>query len=187
MKNNDLKIYFDSKLSNLYDVGYLTTDLHQVLSYSELLSEHALNKADKYFGEKARPLNRYAKPLKSSRLSSEITEIEKGSLALWISGTSLVTNIVMAVVSIKANNELKKKQLSVKFEISPQDKNIQKHLNSYQNGNYGYGEEGLKNLFETLSKINYSVSITAEDIYSIEHVTNKYSQRMVKTIEKSLE
>ncbi len=182
-----MKIYFDSKLSNLYDLGYLTTDLHQVLSYSELISIQSLENAEKYFGEDARPLNRYAKPLKSHRLSSEIRGVERGSLVLWIAGAGLVSSIVMPIVAIKVRHALEKKGMTIKFEVSPEDQNLQKHLQSYENGNFGTGERGLKNFFETLSKINYSVGITTEDVYSIEHVTNKYAQRMVKTIEKSLD
>ncbi|MED5238510.1 MAG: hypothetical protein VX379_02935 [Pseudomonadota bacterium] len=141
--------------------------------------------ADKYFGEKSRPINRYSSQL-TKGFKSEIVDVKKGSVAVAVAGATFIAAIVMPVVAIKVQRELEKEDQMVRFEISPQDESIKAHLQSYANGNFGRGEEGLTALFEVLQRLNYSVQISGEDIYSIEHVTNKYAQRMVKTIRKNV-
>jgi len=183
-KEYKLDIYFGSEIANLYELGYLTIDLQQLQSYSRLISEKNIEQAEKYFGEKSRPINRYSSQL-TKGTKSEIINVKKGSIELAIAGATLIAAVVMPIVAIKVQQELKYENQLVRFEISPQDESIQTHLQAYAKGNYGYGEKGLEALFEILQRLNYSVQITREDIYSIEHVTNKYAQRMVKTIKKN--
>ncbi len=181
MTERSVNLYFGSKIANLYDLGYLTVDLHQLSVFSNLIESGQSEESEKYFGEKARPINRYMRELTKGS-NAEIIDVKKGSVELILAGLGALASIVMPIVAIKIERELDLNSKTIKFEISPQDERIKTHLESYKNGTFGSGEQALQNLFEVLQRLNYSITIRAEDIYSIEHVTNKYAQRMVKTI-----
>lgn len=67
---SDLHIHFGGPLANLYDVGYLTVDLYQLMAFAELLDQKDESTIQRWYGEKARPFNRYAPPLEKYRQSS---------------------------------------------------------------------------------------------------------------------
>ena len=187
MNNNKLKIYFGSELSNLYDVGYLSTDIQQIIAFSEMINNSDLENVEKYFGEPVKGLNRYAKPLEKFAKSSEIIWVRKGSLELVISGMGLASAIIVPIAIAKVQHQLKKEGIERRFEISPEDKNLRIHLNAYERGKFGHGIEALNYLFEVLSRLKYKTSIVAEHAYRIDHVTDKYAGRMVRTIKRNYE
>lgn len=186
MDNQQLKIYFGSGIANLYDVGYLATDIQQIIAFAEMINESDIESADKYFGEKVKGLNRYAKPLEKYGRSSEITDVQKGSLELIISGMAVATAIIVPIAIAKVQHQLNQEGLETTFEISPEDENLKTHLSAYAKGKYGNGLEALNYLFEMLSRLNYNTSVVAENIYRIDHVTDKYAGRMVKTIKRNI-
>ena len=177
-----LRIYFGTELANLYDVGYLTTDLYQLFTVSELLEQPDRELTERWFGEKARPFNRYAGVLDKFRRSSEIREAKKGPLELTVAVGSLLTSIIVPLAVIYVQRSLGPRQVA--FEVSVDDPNIEQALRAYADGTFGTGQEGLEMLFAALRQLNYNVNLQAQDAYVINDVLNRYAQRMVKTIDK---
>ena len=186
MENQQLKIYFGAGIANLYDVGYLATDIQQLITFSEMINESDIESIEKYFGERVKGLNRYAKPLGKYGKSSEITDVRKGSLELIISGMAVAAAVIIPIAIAKVQHKLHQEGLETTFEISPEDDNLRIHLNAYASGQYGEGIEALNFLFEVLSRLNYNTSVVAEHIYRIDHITDKYAGRMVKTIKRNV-
>lgn len=177
-----LRIYFGTELANLYDVGYLTSDLYQLFTFSELLEQPDRELTERWFGEKARPFNRYAGVLEKYRKSSEIREAKKGSLELTVAVGSLLTSIIVPLAVIYVQRDLGPRQVA--FEISVDDPNIEQALRTYASGGFGSGPQGLELLFAALRQMKYNVHLQAQDAYVVHNVLNRYAQRMVKTIDK---
>ena len=72
------------------------------------------------------------------------------------------------------------------FQISPQDQGLRGVIDAYERGEFGQGREGLEMLMSVLLHRNYDVRILANNIYLIEHVVDRYSQRIIKTINKNM-
>jgi len=177
-----LRIYFGTELANLYDVGYLTTDLYQLFTFSEMLERPDRELTERWFGSNARPFNRYAGVLDKFRRSSEIREAKKGSLELIVAVGSLLTSIIVPLAVIYVQRNLGTRQVA--FEVSVDDPNIESALRTYANGTFGTGQQGLEMFFSALKQLNYSIRLQAQDAYLIDDVLNRYAQRMVKTIDK---
>ena len=67
MIENKVKIYFGGDLTNLYEIGWLSSDLSQLIDFAELVEEGKEERTEKFFGEKARPFNRYTKIFHAKR------------------------------------------------------------------------------------------------------------------------
>lgn len=177
-----LRVYFGAEISNLYDVGYLSIDLYQLIVFSELIHEGDHVMIDKWFGENTRPLNRNAGRIKTYRRSSIIREAKNGSLELYVSIGALLTSIIVPLVQTYMQRTLGSRQVS--FEVGVDDQNIQQALRAYANGTFGTGPQSLEMLFAALGQLGYSTRIQAQDIYVIDDVLNRYARRMVRTINK---
>jgi hypothetical protein len=186
MEDQNLEVYFGAGIANLYDVGYLATDIQQLIVFSEMINESDIENIEKYFGENVRGLNRYAKPLEKYVKSSKIIDARKGSLALVLSGMAVAATIIVPIAIAKVQRQLHQEGLETTFEISPEDESIKTHLNAYASGKYGTGIDALNYLFEMLSRLNYNTTVVAEHVYRIEHVTDRYAGRMVKTIKRNV-
>lgn len=186
MSKQSIEIYFGSEIANLYDLGYITTDLYQIFAFSDLLEKKDSAKVEKYFGDKARPFNRYLTAFEKYKKESSIVDVQKGSIQLLIDNAPLIAAIVMPIIAIRVQSYFTEKNKEIKFELSPKDKGLKKIMNAYAKGDFGSGNDGLQTLFSVLEARNYSVSISADDAYAIEHVVDKYSQRIVKTIDKHM-
>lgn len=186
MSKQDIKIYFGTEMANLYDLGYITTDLYQIFAFSDLLEQNETEKVEKYFGEKSRPFNRYLTVLDKYKKDSSIVDVKKGSIELLVANAPLLAAIIMPLVAIKVQSHFTEKGRQIQFELSPTDPSLKRIMDSYAAGEFGNGREGLEVLFSILEQREYSVSLTGPDAYSIEHVVDKYAQRIVKTIDKNM-
>lgn len=184
MNKQDIKIYFGTEMANLYDLGYITTDLYQIFAFSDLLEQKESEKVEKYFGEKSKPFNRYLTVLDKYKKDSSIVDVKKGSIELLLANAPLIAAVVMPLVAIKVQSYFAEKGRQIQFELSPADPALKRIMDSYEAGDFGDGRDGLDTLFSVLQQRNYSVSLTGQDAYSIEHVVDKYAQRIVKTIDK---
>lgn len=184
MDDKEIKIRFGAKLTNLYDIGYLTTDIQQIVAFSGLLERGDLSSVEKYFGERVKGLNRYARILEESGRKSQVTDVHRGSVELVVAGLTLAASIIVPITIAKAQRRAHEEGLQVVFEINPADQNIRTHIAAYANGRYGQGVAALNELFETLNLLNYNTTLVSENAYRIEHVTDKYAERMVKTIKR---
>jgi len=88
-------------------------------------------------------------------------------------------------VQIAVQRHFSKLDETVTFELSPQDKGLQKVMSAYEKGEFGEDAEGLKVLMSVLQQRDYNVDVLANNIYLIEHVVDKYSQRIIRTIKKN--
>ena len=150
-----LRVYFGAEISNLYDLGYLSIDLYQLIVFSELMQEGDHEQIDKWFGENTRSLNRNASGIKAYRKVSEIREAKNGSLELFVAIGSLLTSIIVPLVQTYMQRNLGSRQVA--FEIGVDDQNIQQALRTYANGTFGTGPQSLEMLFAALGQLGYSI------------------------------
>ena len=185
MEENEVKIYYGGDLTNLYELGWLSSDLSQLIDFTELVESGDKTRTEKYFGEKARPFNRYTKIVSKPHKRPEIVDVRKGSVELVIAGCSVAAAVIMPLVQSAVQRHFTQEGEELSFEISPEDEGLQRIISAYANGDFGRGTEGLETLMSILQQRNYNVTILAQNIYLVEHVIEKYSQRMIKTIKKN--
>ncbi len=185
MIENEVKIYFGGDLTNLYEIGWLSSDLSQLIDFAELVEEGNEERTEKFFGEKARPFNRYTKILNKPHKRPEIVDVRKGSVELVIAGCSVAAAVIMPLVQIAVQRYFTQRDEEVSFQISSKDRGLQRIMNGYASGEFGRGSEGLGTLMTILQQRNYDVTVLAQNLYRVEHVVEKYSQRMIKTIKKN--
>ncbi|HOY88060.1 MAG: hypothetical protein V9G21_07820 [Methylotenera sp.] len=182
MGEQDIRIYFGNNLTNLYELGWISTDLNQLIEFSKLVESGELEQAEKYFGENARPFNRYVALNRKLEKRPEIVDVKGGSIELVISGVSLLASIIMPLVQIAVDRYFKANGEEVTFELSPKDQNLKEIMSAYEEGYFGQGRDGLTYLVSLLQQRNYNVNVIANNIYLIDHVVDKYAQRIIKTI-----
>jgi len=81
---------------------------------------------EKYFGERVRGLNRYAKLIEEAGRRSEITEVRNRSVELVVGGLTLLATIVVPIAVLKAQRQLQQEDLEVVFEIDPDDATLRR-------------------------------------------------------------
>lgn len=186
MYDQEIKLYFGGDLANLYELGWISIDLSQILEFAELVEGDEYDRAEKYFGENARPFNRYVSLTEGRRKRPEIVDVRKGSIELVIAGASVAAAIIMPLVQVAVQRYFAERNEVVDFEFSPQDQGLKKIMEAYERGDYGRGVDGLNALMSVLQQRNYNVSALANNTYLVEHVVEKYAQRIVRTIKKNM-
>ncbi len=179
---NTITVHFGSEIANLYDIGYLSTDIYQIFAFSQLLEENKRTEVKRWFGEKARPFNRYAPVLEKRKRTAEITEVRNGSVELAVATGSLLTSIIVPLAIIYVQRAMDAPVIS--FEVSIDDQEIQKALNAYAQGTFGAGAKALDLLFAALRQLGYDVKLQGQDAYIIDDVLQRYSRRMIRTIRR---
>lgn len=185
MEENEVRIYFGGDLTNLYEIGWLSSDLSQVIDFTELLESEDFERTEKFFGEKARPFNRYTKVVNKPHKRPEIIDVRRGSVELVVGGVAAAAAILMPLVQISVQRYFEQRDEEVSFEVSPQDESLKRMMDSYARGDFGRGREGLTALFALLETRNYNVRVLSQNVYLVEHVVEKYAQRIVRTIKKN--
>jgi|TARA_R100000149_G_C5880341_1_gene145326 hypothetical protein len=180
-----IKIYLGGELAHLYELGYISTDLHQLAAFGEMVEESRTADIERFFLKKRpTPINRYTKLTGEKRpRRTEVLEVRPGSIELILGVSTLVASIAMPLVAIRVNRELQRRDVKVQFNISPQDARLKRALDAYEAGTFGDGEDGLQLLFSALSN-DYDVTALGPHLYEIEHVVDQYSRRIVRTISK---
>ena len=92
MIENKVKIYFGGDLTNLYEIGWLSSDLSQLIDFAELVEE----------GKEERP---------------EIVDVRKGSVELVIAGCSVAAAVIMPLVQIAVQRYFTQRDEEVSFQI----------------------------------------------------------------------
>lgn len=179
---SQLRIYFGSTLSNLYAVGYLSTDLHKLITLSEAIEEKEGASDIDDIGNWFNYTNRYTRALEKYSRSSTITHARDGSLVLLLAGMAVATSIIVPIAIARAQERLQKEGLRVQFEVSPTDEVLDRHIKRYERGEYGTGVGGLNNLFGTLSGLGYDVRGVSDHTYLIHRAINVCAKRIVKTV-----
>ena len=186
MDDQEISIYFGGELANLYELGWISTDMSQLIAFSELVETGNIERAEKYFGEKSRPFNRYVSITEKREKRPEIVEVKKGSVELIIAGATLAAAVIMPLVQIAVQRHYAAKSEAVTFQLSAQDQGLRRVIDAYECGDLGQGRDGLEMLMSVLQQRNYDVSVLANNIYLIEHVVERYSQRIIKTINMNM-
>ena len=180
----NVRVYFGGELSHLYELGYISTDLHQIAAFGEMVAESRKEDIERFFlRKKPGPITRYTKLTDSKRRRTEIVDVQPGSIELLIGVSTLVASIVMPLVAIGVNRQLERGEAVVQFNISPEDQRLKRALDAYEAGQFGDGRDGLEALFAVISG-DYDVKAVASNLYEIEHVVSQYSRRIVRTIRK---
>lgn len=182
--NTKLSLYWSEETVSIYHSSYLTLDLYQFAVFCELLNDERYEDFEKFYVTRRRPLHRNLKIFDQYISNYPILEISRSSLSIILTAGCLVSSVLMPVLGVYISRYLKEHSREIKFEIKADDDELQKLIEEYDKGYYGKGDQGLDWLFQTLSKRGYNISIKAEDIYKINMVLDKYSQRIVKTIRK---
>jgi phenylpropionate dioxygenase-like ring-hydroxylating dioxygenase large terminal subunit len=156
-----------------------------LIEFSELVQTGEQERAEKFFGEKSRPFNRYTTLTKKREQRPKIVEVQNGSIELVIAGASIAVAVIMPLVRISVTRYFERLDETITFELSPEDKALNKIMTAYENGDFGKDREGLEVLMSVLRKRKYNVDVLANNIFLIEHVVEKYSQRIIKTIKKN--
>ena len=185
MTDHKIKIYFGNELANLHELGWISTNLSQLLEFSELLESGKADQAEKLFGNKARPFNRYTPVAELKDDKPRIIDVQNGSIELVIAGASLTASVIMPLVQIAVQRYFRKEDENITFQLSPQDKGLSNIMTAYEKGEFGEDNEGFVLLISVLKERNYNVDYLAENTYLIEHVVDKYAQRIIRTIKKN--
>ena len=185
MAANGIKLYFGKELANLYELGWISTDLSRLIEFSELIESGRIERAEKFYGEKARPFNRYVSPAGKKGTRPEIVDARRGSLELILAEVGVAAAIIMPLVGIAVQRYFAERDEAVSFQLSPEDPGLRRVMQAYENGEFGTSDEGLQTLIAILQQRNYNVTYLHQNAYLVEHVVEKYSQRIVKTIKKN--
>lgn len=177
-----LRIYFGTALANLYTVGYLSTDIHKLIAFSEAVQREDELPDGQNVSNWFNYTNRYTRVLEEHAKNSKISRARNGSLELLLAGMGIATSIVVPIAVARAQNTLSKADLRINFEVSPTDKVLDRHVKRYARGDYGKGVDGLNNLFGTLSGLGYDVCAVSDNTYQLNRAIDVCAKRIVKTV-----
>ena len=180
-----MKIKFGSDLLDFYTLGHLLSDLHELVVFSDLIEKNDLESIKSTFSNNFvfKP-TRYTKTIRERRNLTEIVKFSQGSLEVIIPVSTLVASVIIPFVIELVKRALARNDEHIVFEFSVGDERLNAILIAFFNGDLGKGEYGLNTLTKALASNDYNVHIISKNIYSIEHITNRYAQRIVKTIKK---
>ncbi|OBR91577.1 hypothetical protein CLRAG_29410 [Clostridium ragsdalei P11] len=181
-----LRIHLDFGDNSLYDLGYLSIDIYQLIVFSRLIEDNDRHSLEKYFYGSRRSfmLTRNSSILKKYRNSANVEHMEDGSIVIDIAQVGLVATIIVPFVAMYVQEQIKKYSEEVTFEINSQDKQLQKIIEEVGQGYFGLEDEGLKWLLNMLENRGYSIEVINKDVYRINKVMTNYQRRIVRTIKK---
>ncbi|MGD9874526.1 MAG: hypothetical protein AB7T27_09690 [Kiritimatiellia bacterium] len=182
--NNTLRVYFGDEQANLYTIGYLSSDLFQLLTFSELIEQHRDRQLEQYFFAEKRPayLNRYSKVYRERIKFGKVTDVEKGSVELIVDGIVDTATIIIPFTVMTAQLLIERSRQRVTFNVSIDDPKVQQHLDAYKRRVFGKGDEGLETFIKYLSQKHYDVQAIADRVYDISKITDQVSNRMARTL-----
>ena len=126
--------------------------------------------------------NRYSPVLDEPGAECKVQEVRNGSVELIILVSGLVAAVVIPFVAIAVQRELARRDQRVHFEISPQDLELKRILDDYEQRKLGKGDGGLQVLMHLLQGAGYDISFIQENAYLIGDVSGRYARRIVRTM-----
>lgn len=186
IKDDSLKIHFDLGENTLYELGYLSIDIYQLIVFCNLLEENDIGSLENYFyNPKSNfTLTRNSTILKKYKHVAKIVHLQDGSVELFLAGVGALAKIVMPMIANKIQQRSNRYSQEVTFNISTNDIYLEQCIDDVSNGAYGFEDEGLKWLLNVLRLRGYSVEAVNRDVYRVEKVFDAYEQRMTKIIKK---
>jgi len=183
--NSKAKIIFKDDTANLYDIGYILTDIYQTISLAHLIEEADFEVVEKKYGADAKGLNRYSAYNEKIAKSSEIMEVKNGSVELIIPLAGLVVSILSPFLGALVGQKLRERNEQVSFEINPDNQLLKDIMDNYQLGQYGRGIDGLNQLMDVLSDNDFNVNMLRQNAFVIHNALDRSTNRIVRTIRKN--
>lgn len=169
----------------MYELGYFSTDLYQLIVFSELMQNERFSLIDENFLSSSQNFimtrNNYL--LREFRNRAQIKSINNGCIELVIAGVSCMATIIVPCLIYRLQAKKNKSQ-EIFFEISTNDSELNEFLYEFNKGHYGKGSEGLTWLFKRLEEKGYSVTSSGEHVFNIERIIERYEKRTIKLINK---
>jgi hypothetical protein len=177
-----LRLRFKDGLLNLHDVGYFSVDIYQLIAFSEALAAGDVAEAERWFGEKSRPFNRFASVLERYARKSNVTDARRGSIELEIAVASLAATIVVPLVQVYVQRAIGNRDIN--FEIGVDDQVVRRAIDAYAAGAFGQGPRALEGLYEHLRQRERDVKLIGDNSLLIDGVLTRYAKRMIRTIKR---
>jgi hypothetical protein len=178
----NLRLRFGDGLLNLHDIGYLSVDVYQLVAFSQTLAEENVAEAERWFGENARPFNRFAPVLERYARMSAVTDARRGSIELWMEVANLAAAIIVPLVAVYVQREFGNPE--VNFEIGVDDQVVWRAIDSYAKNAFGRGPRALEGLCDYLGQRERNVKLIGDNSVLIDGVLTGYAKRMVRTIRR---
>jgi len=180
---NPMKIRIEIENFSMYELGYLSVDLAQLLFFCVLLADRDYEKLYKYFGDEDNyqqyRLTRNSGEFKEYSRRIEILEVNKGSIEYLLQNAPALISLILAVISIKV--AIKTKEYKFYYDI--QDVNIDELLDTFEgNKKSGLDTEQYNWLVGMLNHRGYKIEVSSHDIYLIDKVTDQYAKRFERII-----
>lgn len=172
-------------LANLHSLGWIATDIHRLIEFSDLLESGDQEPLERYFGPQARPANRY-KSLTANghRPLNDISLQDDGSLTLNIPNLSVAGAIIMPLVQTAVTRLLIKTDSLLDFRLTPADPGLKRVMQAFERGDFGNGRDGLFTLAFVLRELKYKVDFLDHNAALVEHSVDRYATRIARTIRK---
>ena len=178
----NLRLRFRDGLLNLHDIGYLSVDVYQLVAFSQTLADENVAEAERWFGESARPFNRFAPVLERYARMSPVTDARRDSIELWMEVGNLAAAIIVPLVAVYVQRELGNPEIN--FQIGVDDQVVQRAIDAYEKGGFGRGPRALEGLCDYLRQRERNVQLVGDNSVLIDEVLARYAKRMVRTIRR---
>ncbi|NVK40872.1 MAG: hypothetical protein HWE39_06475 [Oceanospirillaceae bacterium] len=187
MMDQQIRLCLGGDLANMHGLGWIATDLNQLIVLSDLLESGQEDIAEHFFGTDARPFNRY-KTFASTpaRRPSQVRQQDDGSVEMVISELGVAASILMPLVEAAVQRQFEGREEPLAFALGTKDPGLKRVMQAYDRGDFGAGSEALGTLMFVLKELNYDVPYLVTSGPVIEHAVSKYSRRIARTIRKSL-
>lgn len=186
--DQQISLCLGGELANLHGLGWIATDLNQLIELSDLLESGQHETARHFFGAEARPFNRYKRFAGTPRRRpSQLNLRDDGSLELVISELGVAAAILVPLVQSAVAQQFNGADEPVGFRLTPKDPGLKRVMQAYDRGDFGEGSDGLNTLAFVLEELSYEVPYLVTSAPVIEHAVNKYARRIARTIRKSLQ
>lgn len=177
-----IELHFSSEYSNLYTIGYITTDVNHLLVLSYLIETQDDESIREIFLTRKGPfpITRYSRALREHMDSAHVIEARNGSVELVVEVTGITAIIVIAYIQWRSSTKIKGK--SVTFKVSTDDTKLQMLLDHYSAGGFDTDDKALNTLLKVLEKEGYDVEAIAERVFEVIPILEKYGKRIVRVI-----
>lgn len=177
-----LQLHYKDRLANLYDVGYLSVDLFQLIAFAQALEAGDKAQLDRWYGEKAHAFNRFAGILVQNVEKSRIIDARPGSVHFEIAVAGILVPVVCTLLNVYLQHHLDNRDCQ--FTIESNDPVARRALDMYSRGMFGRGPEAIEKLSEHLANRSRSLTALGDNAYLVDQVLQRYAHRIVRTVRR---
>lgn len=177
-----LQIHYTGRLANLYDVGYLSVDLGQLVAFTQALEAEDGVALTRWYGEKAHAFNRFAPILFKNADATRIIDARPGSIELVVEVIGSLVPVICTLLHVYLAHHLEGRDCE--FTIDTDDQLARRAVDAYKSGAFGSGATAIERLSEHLAMHNRSMTALGDNAYLVDRVLDKYAKRIVRTIRR---